>query len=359
MKITEITPLLLEGMVLVRVKTEGGIVGYGECSPMSQRVIGAHLRNDLIPRVIGQDLFDIEAIVSTLFTKNYKMAGQTLAAAISGLEIALWDAMGKVVKLPVYKLLGGAYRRKIPVYGSSMRRDTSPTEEADRLAVLVEKFGFGGVKLKVGGRMSFDADASPGRSLAVVAAVRKRLGDEIEICVDANSSYSVSRAIELGRRLEEFHIFHFEEPCPYSDLEASAQIAAALDVPIAGGEQEWELLRFREMLTRKAFDILQPDVAKAGGFLVCKKIAALAEAFGAVVTPHQTRPLAMIANLHFSASTPCCRYRQEANIEPKKPLIEKLIRNPVPVVDGCMTVPEGPGLGVELDEAVLGKAEVM
>jgi len=353
MKVTEVTPLFLDPTLLVRVKTDAGIVGWGECSPMNGRVIAAHVRHSLTPLVVGRDPFDIESIVEDMFVKTYKIAGQSQAIAISGIEIALWDIVGKALGVPIYKLLGGAYRRKIRMYASSMRRDISPQDEADRLARLVDEKGFMAVKVRVGRTYGFDEDATPGRSEAVVREVRRRLGDDIEIMVDGNSCFSAPRAIELGRRLEEYRIFHFEEPCPYTDLDSTAKVAKALDVPIAGGEQDWDLKRFKEMMQKEAVDIVQPDLIKAGGFSVCKKVAALAEAFGCVCTPHQTQPLGTIANLHFVAATPCCRYYQEYNIEPH-PIGDRLFKNPVPVIDGCMAVPEGPGLGVEINEETLG-----
>ncbi len=353
MKVTEVTPLFLDPTLLVRVKTDAGIVGWGECSPMNGRVIAAHVRHSLTPLVVGRDPFDIESIVEDMFVKTYKIAGQSQAIAISGIEIALWDIVGKALGVPIYKLLGGAYRRKIRMYASSMRRDISPQDEADRLARLVDEKGFMAVKVRVGRTYGFDEDATPGRSEAVVREVRRRLGDDIEIMVDGNSCFSAPRAIELGRRLEEYRIFHFEEPCPYTDLDSTAKVAKALDVPIAGGEQDWDLKRFKEMMQKEAVDIVQPDLIKAGGLSVCKKVAALAEAFGCVCTPHQTQPLGTIANLHFVAATPCCRYYQEYNIEPH-PIGNRLFKNPVPVIDGCMAVPEGPGLGVEINEETLG-----
>jgi len=358
MRVTDVKVFLLRPTVLVRVETDAGIVGWGECSPMNGRVVAAHVRHSIAPLVLGKDPFDLEAIVEGVMVKTYKIAGQTQAIALSGVEIALWDILGKALGVPIYKLLGGAYRKRIPMYASSMRRDISPEEEAERLARLVEEKGFRAVKVRVGQTYGFDSDAAPGRSVAVVREVRRRLGEEVEIMVDANSCFTAPRAIELGRRLEEYRIFHFEEPCPYTDLDATAQVAQALDVPIAGGEQDWDLKRFKEMLVKNAVDIVQPDLIKVGGFLVGKKVAALAEAFGRVCTPHQTQPLGTIANLHFVASTPCCRYFQEYNIEPH-PIGERLFRNPVPVVDGCMEVPEGPGLGVEINEEILGQAEVM
>jgi L-alanine-DL-glutamate epimerase-like enolase superfamily enzyme len=358
MKITEVTPLFLEPTLLVRIDTDAGIVGWGECSPMNGRVIAAHVRHSLAPIVVGRDPFDIEAVVEDMFVRTYKIAGQAQAMAMSGIEIALWDIMGKALQLPIYQLLGGAYRKPIRMYASSMRRDISPRDEADRLARLVEEKGFTAVKVRVGSTYGFDRDAAPARSLALVREVRKRLGEDIEIMVDGNSCFTAPRAIELGRRLEESRIFHFEEPCPYTDLDSTAKVARALDVPIAGGEQDWDLRRFKEMMQKEAVDIVQPDLIKAGGFSVCKKVAALAEAFGCVCTPHQTQPLGTIATLHFVAATPCCRYSQEYNIEPH-PIGDRLFRNPVPVVDGHMAVPEGPGLGVEIDEEVLACAQAL
>lgn len=353
MKITRVEPILLEWNLLVRVHTDEGLTGWGECSPMNNRLVLAHLEHALGPLVVGRDPFDIEAIVERMFLHTYKVAGQSMAMAASGIEIALWDIMGKALGQPIYKLLGGAYRKQIRMYASSMSREIKPLEEAKRLTALVEKHGFTAVKVRVGSVFGFDQDAWPGRSLELVREVRAALGDGIEIMVDGNSCYSAPRAIQLGRELERCQVFHFEEPCPYWDLDSTAKVAQALDLPVAGGEQDWELRRFREMLGKEAVDIVQPDVIKAGGFSVCKKVAALAEAFGAVCTPHQTQPLGTVANLHFAASTPCCRYSQEYNIE-RHPLRDTLFTEPVLEVEkGCLLVPEGPGLGVEINAEVL------
>jgi len=353
MKITHVEPLHVGPNLLVRVRTDEGIVGYGECSPMNNALVAAHIERALAPLVAGRDPFDVEALVERMIVVTYKLAGQSMAMAVSGIEIALWDIMGKALGQPIYKLLGGAYRKQIPVYASSMRRDITPAEEARRLAALVEKHGFRAVKVRVGDVFGYDEDASSGRSAALVKEVRAALGDDVEIMMDANSCYTAPRAIELGRALERYRIFHFEEPCPYWDLESTAKVAEALDMPVAGGEQDWQLSRFREMLEQRAVDIVQPDLIKAGGFSVCKKISYLAEAFGCVCTPHQTQPFGTVANLHLAASTPNCRYFQEYNIEPH-PLQDSLFREPVlEVKDGCLTVPEGPGLGVEINEDIL------
>ncbi len=356
MKIKQVEPIRCEPNLLVRVTTDDGVVGYGECSPMNNPLVAAHLEHALVGLVVGRDPFDIEALVEKMLVATYKVAGQSMAMAISGVEMALWDIMGKVCGQPIYRLLGGGYRKQIPMYASSMRRNISPVEEAKRLAGLVEKHGFRAVKVRVGSTFGFDQDAAPGRSVALIREVRAALGDGVEIMMDGNSCFTAPRAIELARAVEKYRIFHFEEPCPYWDLDATAKVARAIDMPVAGGEQDWDLRRFKEMLQKEAVDIVQPDVIKAGGYSVCKKIAALAEAFGCVCTPHQTQPFGTVANLHLAASTPSIRYYQEYNIEPH-PLWESLFLEPVLVVkDGLLTVPEGPGLGVELNPKVVGKA---
>lgn len=356
MKITRVSSFLIEypfgsESLLVRIDTDAGIAGWGECSPMNVRVISSYIRHALAPYLIGQDPFDVELLLERMFVENYKIAGQSLAIAMSGVEVALWDVMGKALGVPVYKLLGGAYRKKVRVYASSMSRSITPEREAERLAKLVEEKGFTAVKVRIGKRWGFDEDVAPGRSEAVVREVRKRLGEGVDIMVDANSCFTASRAIEIGRRLEKYGIFWFEEPCPYLDLDSAAKVAQALDIPVALGEQEWDLRRFKEMMQKGAADVVQPDPIKAGGLSICKKVAALAEAFGCVCAPHQTQPLGTVVALHFVAATPCCRYPLEYNIEENfKAKMSLLLKKPLEVIDGHLEVPEEPGLGVKINE---------
>lgn len=354
MKITQIEPLILGRSIFVRVHTDEGITGIGECSPMNAPVIAAHIQHSLAPLALGQDPTEIERLTERLFVETYKIAGQTQAMATSGIELACWDITGKALGVPVWRLLGGLYRDKVPVYASSGRRHTTPEEEAADLARLVEQYGFRAVKVKIGQRWGRDEDAMPGRSVALVRECRRLLGDDVEILVDANGAYSAPRAIELGRRLEEYRVFHFEEPCPYHDDESTATVAAALDLPVAGGEQEWDLLRFKTLLANHVVDIIQPDVIKVGGLLKAKKIGVLAEAFGTPVTQHNTQPtVGTVAMLHFAAISPAVRTAQEYSLSAitgKHPL-SGLLREPdLRVQDGCLRVPEGPGLGIVLDE---------
>jgi L-alanine-DL-glutamate epimerase-like enolase superfamily enzyme len=357
MIIKDITTILVaDRTVLVKVFTDEGIIGVGECSPMRPRKLVAETVAQFIrPLLLGMDPFDIEKIWETFFLGTYKLRGRISTMAFSGIEVALWDIMGKAVGLPVHKLLGGLYRDKIRMYASFMRRDQSPVEVAKRTAEAVNQ-GFTAVKIKIGKRWGFDS--LPDDAVETVREVRSAIGDGIDLMVDCNSAYSAARAIQLGRRLEEFNIFHYEEPVQEHDIASLAMVTQALDVPVAAGEQHHTKYEFKEMLERGAVDIVQADIIKAGGFWECKKIAAMADAFGKVHTPHNTQPtIGTIATVHFAACTPSCRYPQEYNMEPH-PLREILLKEPIQVKDGYIDVPTGPGLGVELDEDVVKKQGV-
>jgi L-alanine-DL-glutamate epimerase-like enolase superfamily enzyme len=327
LKITRIEPIILGDpiphrcTVLVKVYTDEGITGVGECSPMN--------------------------------AEADKIAGQTQAMCGAGIEIACWDIMGKALNQPIYKLLGGAYRTKIGVYASSMQRDIAPNDEARRMYDLREKYGFRGGKVRAGVNYGFDQDVAPGRAVAVVKSVRQAMGDDFQLMVDANSCYSAARAIELGRRYEQLGVWHFEEPVPYFDVDSQAKVAHALDMPVAAGENDWDLFRFKEMFVKQAVDIVQQDIIKCYGFLHAKKIAALAEAFGVFVAPHNSQPnLGTVATLHFVAATPGCRYLQEMSIESFSRR-EGLFEPRIEVVDGYVRVPDGPGLGVKINEKAI------
>jgi L-alanine-DL-glutamate epimerase-like enolase superfamily enzyme len=357
MKIKDIAAILVEERtVLVKVSTDEGIVGIGECSPMRPRKLVAETVFQFIrPLLIGMDPFDIERIWETFFVGTYKLRGRLSTIAFSGVEVALWDIMGKALNLPVHRLLGGLYREKVRMYASFMRRDQSPLEVARRAAEAVQQ-GFTAVKIKIGKRWGFDS--LPDNAVETVREVRAAVGDDIELMVDCNSAYSAVRAIQIGRQLEQYGIFHYEEPVQEHDIESLAKVSRALDVPVAAGEQHHTKYEFKDMLVREAVDIVQADIIKAGGFWECKKIAAMADAFSKIHTPHNTQPtIGIIATVHFAASTPNCRYAQEYNMEPH-PLRETLLKESIRVKDGYIDVPTGPGLGIELNEDVVKKQGV-
>ena len=351
MKIQDIQVFIIKDRtVLIKVFTDEGIVGIGECSPMHPKLVSETVVFVLKPIIIGRDPFDLERISEDIFIKTYKFRGRLVFMAFSGIEIAIWDAIGKALRLPVYKLLGGEYRKNIKVYASFMRRDQSPKEVAERAEYFVTQ-GFKAIKIKIGKRWGFDD--LPDNAIETVKEVRKVIGYDIDLMVDCNSAYSAPRAIQIGRKLEDYGIFHLEEPVPEHDIESLRKVTEALDVPVAAGEQNCGRYEFKELLVKDAVDIVQPDVTKAGGLLECKKIATIADSFGKICTPHNTQPtIGTVATLHFIISTPSCRYPMEYNIEPH-PLRDILLKEPIVPKDGYLTVPDGYGLGIEINEEVI------
>jgi L-alanine-DL-glutamate epimerase-like enolase superfamily enzyme len=336
------------GYPLVRVWGEDGLMGIGEASPMHPDVTRAAVETQLKPLLVGMDACDLEACYEKMYVATYKTRGQGTSIAISGVDIALHDLAGKALGVPVHRLLGGLYRAKVRVYASYMSREMADDEYARRAAAAMSG-GFSGVKIKIGTRYGFDAK-DPDEDESLVAAVRDAIGPKAELLVDANSGYSVHTAIKVGRMLERYRVFHLEEPVPYTDLDGMAQVAAAVGIPIAMGEQQHTRYDFKDILVRNAADILQPDVTKCGGLGEAKKIAALADAFGKYVTTHTTSVgIGLAAHLHYWASTPACRYAQEFNVgaggEGKA-----ILRTPLVPENGYLAVPDGPGLGIELDE---------
>ena len=342
------------GYPLVRVWGEDGLVGIGEASPMTPGVTRAVVQHQLKPLLVGMDALDLEACWERMYVSTYKTRGQGTSIAISGVDIALHDLAGKALGVPVYRLLGGLYREKVRVYASYMSRDLSPEDYAARAAAAMAG-GFSGVKIKIGERFSFDARPAE-EDETLVRAVREAIGPGAELLVDANSGYSVHSAIKIGRMLERYRVFHFEEPIPYTDLQGMAQIAAALDIPVAVGEQQHTRYDFKDLLVHQAADIVQPDVTKCGGLSEGKKIAALADAFGKYVTTHTTSVgIGLAAHLHYWASTPACRYAQEFNVVASRERAP-LLRSPLVPDNGYLRVPQGPGLGIELDEDLVQRA---
>ncbi len=351
MKITDVECLILDrSFPFVRVHTDEGITGIGECFRRQPSVTKTLIDDLLRPALVGKDPNDTALRFADMAQAGsaYELGG-AVWCAIAGLDIALWDIRGKAEGKPICELLGGMARDKIRMYASSMRRDMTPLEEAHRAASFVEQ-GYTGYKLHsaVPGAIDDAADYT----IATVSEVRRAVGDDIDILVDVNGAYSVHHAIEIGKALEDLGVFHFEEPRPHYDLDGLAAIADALDIPIASGEMIYTRHEYRDLILRGRVDIIQPDIVKAPGFTEFQRIATLCEAFGKPITVHNTQPtLSTVAHLHFCAAYPIAPYAQEYNIEPVslRDEIPVLAQQPE-VVDGYMAVPTGPGLGVELNE---------
>ncbi len=348
------------GTCLVEIETSDGIVGWGECyGPPA--VAKAFIETQFAPRILGRDPFDVEVIWEELYNriKDYGPKGMSIAA-ISGIDIALWDIIGKCCGKPVHKLLGGAFRAEVEAYATGLYFIDMNNLIGEAVAEAEDyvREGFRAIKMKIG-MGSIDKDFER------VAAVRKAIGPDIRLMVDANHCFSVPVAIRLGRKLEELDIDWFEEPISPEDIDGYIEVTRALDMAVAGGENEFTRWGFRDVIVRKAMDIVQPDVCAAGGLTECKKIAAIASAHGVECVPHAWGSVVgLAATLHFVASIP----DQPPSLFPFPPLLEfEQCENPfrdslgiesIRQVRGHVNVPVTPGLGVEIDRKTLDKYRV-
>jgi L-alanine-DL-glutamate epimerase-like enolase superfamily enzyme len=354
MKITRVESIvLLDQYHLVRIETDEGVTGVGEVSPMNAQVTHSMIEHALAPLLIGEDPANIQALWRRMYHKPYKLGpmGAQLEA-IAGVDIALWDIAGKVAGKPIYELLGGLVRKAPEVYASSMQRGMTPKAEAER-AVSFQEQGYRAYKIH--SATPWMADDGEDYTLDTVREMRAAVGDDFDILVDVNNAYLPHTAVKIARQLEDYGVWHFEEPLATHDHAGYAALAAAVDIPIAAGEQEYTKWQFRDLILHANLDILQPDVIKCGGITEFVKIAALAETFSKPITVHNTQPtIGTVAHLHLWASLPSCIYPQEYNIEPH-PLRDDfpIWKEPILPENGRMVPPSRPGLGVELDEEVV------
>ena len=349
-----------KGALVVEICTDEGITGWGDCYGPSA-VCKAIVDTLLKPSIIGKDPFDVEVLWEALYNKvkDYGVTGMTISG-ISGVDIALWDIIGKACKQPVHKLLGGAFRTQVEAYATGLyfKNMERLNEEAVEEALGYAGQGFRAIKMKIGlGSLTKDIER--------VAAVRKAIGPELRLMVDANHCFNVPQAIAIGRELEQLDVHWFEEPVSPEDLDGYAELRARLDIAIAGGENEFTKFGFREILAKRAMDIIQPDVCAAGGLTECKKIAALAQAHSVQCVPHAWgTAIGLAATIHYLASlpdTPPCLVPMPPMLEYEQtfnPFRDELSLTKIAHQKGWVDVPAGPGLGIEIDRKVLDRYRV-
>ncbi|HET6384500.1 MAG TPA: mandelate racemase/muconate lactonizing enzyme family protein [Armatimonadota bacterium] len=350
MKITAVKAALLRtGSIFIQITTSDGITGIGECSPMNGRVLQHFVETALAPLLIGEDPLDIDRLWHKMFHRTYKLGAQGVQPeAIAGIDIALWDILGKTTGLPIYQLLGGRYRDRITMYASiGGGADIEPGEMARRVEAALSQ-GFRAIKIRMDWGVARQ-DANPAKDLTMFRLCRQVCGPDIPLSFDVNNGYSVPTAIAQGRRFEDVGIYHFEEPVPQYDYAGLAQVAAALDVPVSAGEHEYTRWQFRDLIEQARVDIIQPDVVKCGGISEMRKIALLGEVYNRLFVPHQTQPtIGTAANLHLCATLIHCVRPQEYT--GRRPELDDLFVEPLRFENGEIILPNGPGLGLELDE---------
>jgi L-alanine-DL-glutamate epimerase-like enolase superfamily enzyme len=351
MKIQRIETFCTEFVGFVRVTAEDGSQGWGQVSTYNADITAQIVHRQVAPHALGWDAYDIEGIVDRIPEKEHKFPGSYLCRALCGLDTALWDWRGRREGKPVCELLGGTPGR-LRAYASSMKRDITPDDEAERFVRLRDRFGFDAFKFRVGAEYGHDVDEWPGRTEAIIPAVRAALGDEATLLVDANSAFSPRRAIEVGRLLEQHGVSHYEEPCLYWEPEQTKEVTDALAIDVTGGEQDCFMPVWCDMIRRRIVDIVQPDVCYMGGIVRTLRVARLAAEAGMPCTPHSANlSLVTLFTMHLLRAIPNAGKYLEFAIEGADyyPWQDGLfVRSPYDVVDGKVTVTDAPGWGVEI-----------
>ncbi|MBK9167695.1 MAG: mandelate racemase/muconate lactonizing enzyme family protein [Bryobacterales bacterium] len=355
-------PVRIESIELLRAGKEyfvratgGGLSGVVRTKQVEHYI--PILLDLVIPHFIGGDARDLEALIDLVYTKNYKISGQAFWCPVAYVEQSLLDLLGRVAGKPAGSFFGPVTRTEIPVYLSGSGRETTAEEEVDVYVRGVQATGAKAVKFKIGGRMSRNADATPGRTAKLLDLARRKLGDGIVLYADANGSYDARKGIEIGRQLEKLGFQFFEEPCPWEELTETKKVADALDIPVAGGECDHSLWRYQYMVEQRVVDIVQPDLNYNGGLIRAARVARMAREAGLPITPHNTQTGASSGNiLQFASVIPNTGPYMEYPWR-RPPKQESWFTPHFDVAGGAVPVPKGPGLGVEIDPDYLRKAE--
>ena len=344
---------------LVRVRTRDGSEGWGQVSPYNADITALVVHRQIAPYALGQDALGLGHLVAEIPEHEHKFPGSYLRRALAGLDTALWDLHGKLEGKSVCELLGGT-PRPFRVYASSMKREITPEAEAERFVRLGDEFGYDAFKFRVGKECGHDEDEWPGRTEAIVPTVRKALGDEVALLVDGNSAYTPEKAISIGQLLEDHGICHFEEPCPYWELEWTKQVTDALNLDVTGGEQDCDLTIWRRMIEMRAVNVVQPDVCYLGGITRTLKVAEMAQQAGLPCTPHSANlSLVTVFTLHLMGALKNAGPYVEFSIEGADyyPWQYGIYEPALVAADGKVQIPEAPGWGIEINPDFLEKTQ--
>lgn len=347
-----------DGEYLVRARSRDGAEGVIVANSSRLRETFPIFLNRVAPFFPGKDARELETHLDELFRykSNYKFQGLAFWVCVAAAEMAILELLGQITGRSLGDLFGGVRRRRIAVYRASGNRGNRPEEEVEYLRRLVAETGASAVKFRLGGRMSDNRDSLPGRSEALIPMVRDAFGPEMTLYADSNSSYDVANAIRIGRLMEAHDYGFFEEPCRFDHLWETRQVADALQIPVAGGEQEFSLRRFRWAIRNRAVDIVQPDLHYFGGYIRCTRVARMAERMGMPCTVHMSGAgLGYLNVIHFASYTADPGAHQEFKGESRIPF--HCATSKLTCEKGMLTVPSGPGLGIELDPQWVRTAE--
>ncbi len=358
-KIESIDLLHAHGQYFLRTRSSDGAEGLIQTKDIADYI--PILAHRVRPHFLDKDARDLEHLIDEVYAtnSNYKLAGQEFWCPVAYIEQSLLDLMGKSLKKPVGELMGGVLRKEIPVYLSGSGRDTTAEEEVDVYVREQERTGAKAVKFKIGGRMSDNYDAYPGRTEKILELAQQKLAGKVTLMADANGSYDATNAIKIGKRLQSMNYLWFEEPCPWEELSETKRVADALDMKVAFGEQDSSLWEFQYMIDNKVMDVVQPDLNYNGGFVRTAKVARMARKVNMWICPHDTQTGAASVNiLQFAAITPNIGPFMEY-VSRKQPKKESWYTPNFDIKDGVIPVPAGPGMGLEFDPDFLKTATVI
>ncbi len=357
MKITGIETYLtnsgLRNYLFLRLTTDSGLTGIGEATlEWQEKTVETLLHEWVVDRVVGADPFEVESLAAELIRDQYQ-GGATVMTAISGVEIACWDLMGKSRGLPVYELLGGRCHDSLPAYANGWYGGARTPDEYAQKAVEAVRLGYGGLKLDpFGTAWKTMTPQAMEEAEALVAAVREAVGERIDIMVEVHGRLDVRTAIAMGLRLEKYRPRWYEEPVTPNSLEQLKEVKEALAFPIAAGERLYTFEDFERFAAMRAADVVQMDPAHCGGLGMARKIAALAAAQGMTVSPHcSIGPVALAAAVHLDWATPSFAI-QECFAQYDVPWRKDYVFGAEAWRDGQFMLPGKAGLGVELNTDV-------
>jgi len=359
MKITAVKTFIFNAnfrnWLFVKVETDAGIHGWGEATVEGYELASEAAVKTMSQHFIGKDPHNIELLWNTIYRDSY-WRSLIIVSALGGIEMALWDILGKSLNLPVYQLLGGAFRSKIQAYNNAWYFSAKKLEDYPKLASEAVALGF--KHLKWDPFWPSDVFIEPERisqSKKCVQLVREAVGPDVQLLIECHGRFSPDRAIHIAREIEEYKPYFFEEPVPPDNIDALVKVASSIKIPVATGERLCSHWGARQILEKNGAAILQPDIIHIGGILETKKLAAMAHTYYIPIAPHNASgPVLAAACIHVDASTP--NFLIQEFFYPDKPLYDEILKEPFFFPKGgFFDLPTRAGLGVDLDEKALSK----
>lgn len=336
--------------VFVKVLTDAGLYGVGEATLEMRELTVKKAVNELERNLVGRDPHDIEACWHDTYRDTYWRGGPVLMSALSAVEMALWDIKGKDLDVPVYQLLGGKLREKVPCYANGWFASAKKPEEFAEKAQEAVRLGFGGLKWDPFGDAYRSLTKEELREgLRCVEAVREAVGDKVELLIEGHGRFDVPTAVRVAHALEDYDILWFEEPIPPDDVEGLAEVKQRARVRIAAGERVYSRWDYRSFLHHRCADFVQPDVTHAGGILELRKIAAMAETYSLPVCPHNpSGPVANAATLQLAGCIPNFHVLEmmSSDVSHRRTITDERLQ----IDDGSVVIPDRPGLGIDIRE---------